>query len=282
MKTDYTKNFSSLKQLQRLEAKEYLAPDCHLFIKNSPEIVDWPLHWHDYFEIEIILNGSGQYLLNETTYDLSQYNAFFLTPVDFHQLSFSKPIKVINISFDETMLSGNYLSAVTSSGMKHAFCLSGEEQERILMAVTLLLHECETNGNCQHQLFEYILECFLKNSACQRPNNGNSEILPGIEKAILYMEMHFRKKITLTTLAQQAGLHPNYFSELFRKVTGKTYVEKLNQLRVDYACVLLRTGFSVSDACFSSGFGSLSNFLATFKARHGISPSEYKRLNSNK
>ena len=157
-----------------------------------------------------------------------------------------------------------------------------QELERLLMAVTLLLHEWHTDGNCQKQLFEYILEYFFRSNTSRDSGKGHSEQLSGIQKAILYMEVHFREKITLPALAQQAGLHPNYFSELFRKVTGKTYIEKLNQLRIDYACVLLRNGFAVSNACFSSGFGSLSNFLATFKARFGISPNEYKQLHAEK
>ena len=276
-------NLSPPKHLERLEAKEYLDSACHLHIRNTKG-GSWPIHWHDYYEIEIILNGSDQfqYLLNENFYDLNVYNAFFLTPVDFHQFSFEAPTEIINISFDETMLSDRYLSLVASPSMKHAFCFEKEELERLLMAVTLLLHEWHTDGNCQKQLFEYILEYFFRSNTSRDSGNGHSEQLSGIQKAILYMEVHFREKITLPALAQQAGLHPNYFSELFRKVTGKTYIEKLNQLRIDYACVLLRNGFAVSNACFSSGFGSLSNFLATFKARFGISPNEYKQLHAEK
>lgn len=282
MSNKYTANSFSLKQLQRLEAKEYIGADCHLFVKKDKVITDWPLHWHDYFEIEIIPNSSGQYQLNETTYDLCEYNAFFLTPADFHQLSIKSPIKVINISFDETMLSSKYLSAVTNSKMKNAYHLSIDEQERLLMAVNLLQHECTTAGNCQSQIFEYILELLLKNGACSFLTTSKAERLSGIQKAILYMEMHFREKISLSLLAQQAGLNPNYFSELFQKVTGESYVEKLNHLRINYACTLLRNGFSASDACFSSGFGSLSHFLSVFKTRQGISPSEYKKLNNSK
>ena len=262
-------------RLYRLESKDYIETDYHLMVKESL-LLDWPLHWHDYFEIEIIIDGSGQYLLDETTYDASQYNAFFLTPINFHQLLFDSPTKLINISFDETMLSESHLSIITNPHMEHAFNLNEEELKRIQAAATLLLHEYKIKGNCQKQLFEYILECLFRNSITDISNH-RSESLAGIEKAFLYMEMHFREKITLTTLAEQAGLHPNYFSTLFRQATGKTYIEKLNQLRINYACALLRKGFSVSDACFSSGFNSLSNFLSIFKARRGISPSEYKQ-----
>ena len=91
------------------------------------------------------------------------------------------------------------------------------------------------------------------------------------------MEMHFAEKITLDDVAAEAGYHPTYFSELFKKVTGETYIDMLTRLRLGHAKSMLANGFSVSDACFGSGFGSLSNFLELFKRNCKITPSEYRK-----
>lgn len=270
------KNYST-DIIQRLDSTAYLGNNQHMSIKIDEKMGDWPLHWHNYFEIEILVNGSGQYTLNESMYDLNCYNAFFLTPIDFHQLQDLSFTKMINLSFDETMLSTKHLSALTNSSNIRAFCFSGEEQQRLLMAVELLYHEYKNKGNCTKQLFEYILEFFFKNFNHPISGNQNSKQFDKIRTAILYLEMHFRENIKLKDLAEQVHLNPNYFSELYKKVTGQTYIEKLNQLRANYASVLLQNGFSVSDACFSSGFGSLSNFLSAFKTIYGISPNEYKK-----
>ena len=92
------------------------------------------------------------------------------------------------------------------------------------------------------------------------------------------------KKITLEDISAAAGYHPTYFSELFAKITGETYSNMLTNLRIGHAKSMLANGFSVSDACFLSGFGSLSNFLEIFKKKCKMSPREYKkhiRLSSN-
>ena len=154
--------------------------------------------------------------------------------------------------------------------------LDGEEYERLLGACAILRHECEIDGDCQRSILKYILKCIFRKNGELSHYIGRDLQYRGIKQAILYMEMHFREKITLQTLAREAGYHPTYFSELFKKVTGETYVDTLNRLRIGNARTLLSSGFSVSDACYMSGFGSLSNFLTVFKKNCKMSPMEYK------
>ena len=98
--------------------------------------------------------------------------------------------------------------------------------------------------------------------------------LSPIPKAIAYIETHFRENPSLAEAAEQACLSPVYFSALFKKETGETYVSYLNSCKVRCAAMLLESGMSVTEACFASGFGSLSGFLYTYKQKKGISPSE--------
>ena len=121
----------------------------------------------------------------------------------------------------------------------------------------------------------HILAClFREGPTAEMPESV--ENLPGIQRAILYLEMHFKENITLPMLAQEAGFNATYFSELFRKTTGQSYKQRLTELRVRYAKMLLKNGVSVSSACFESGFGSLSNFNAVFKQVYGITPRQYQ------
>jgi AraC-like DNA-binding protein len=73
------------------------------------------------------------------------------------------------------------------------------------------------------------------------------------------------------------------FCRYFRKKTGKTFAEFVNELRISYACKLLRHGGNrtVEFICFEAGFNNLSNFNRQFKARVGKSPSEYRKLINN-
>ena len=241
-----------------------------------------PLHWHSFFEIEIVLSGKGKYIINDIEYDISSTNVFFLTSTDFHYLQVDGVADIINISFDETMIYEKDMGALLFGKTLRAYEFEREEYERIVNAARILENECDVGGECQKQLLQYIIKCLMRKNNVLPISDTKDEHLRGIKRAIVYMELHFRQSITLDSIAAEAGYNPTYFSKLFKKVTGESYIATLTKLRLGYARTLLANGFSVSDACFASGFGSLSNFLEIFKKSYGISPSEYRKTYSAK
>lgn len=234
------------------------------------------LHWHNYFEVEIITAGAGTHILNGTEYPITKGSAYLLTPTDFHAIESDTPLELINISFDEEVLTEKMLSSFIAAGTGTVFQLDPDTYQRVTTAADLLQHECQTGGPCQQQLCEYLLSSLFRGNSSVFLDSTSAGHLTGIKKAILYLELHFREPISLSLLAEQAGFTPGYFSELFRQITGETYIERLNTLRIGYARTLLKNGLSVSEACFASGFGSPSNFLATFKRKCHMTPSEYQ------
>lgn len=245
----------------------------HIIIERETVSTE-PRHWHDYFEIGVIVEGSGIHCINEVRFPMEKGDVYFLTPVDFHKVESESGMELINISFDEVWMSETMKTYLYSSKLTSVKKFSQEWQGPFHMATELLLREYEADGPCVGQLLEYLLSRFMVKEADSRTNQ---EHLSGINAAIAYMEMHFREKITLEQLAKLSGYTPTYFSQLFRQTMGKTYIERLTYLRFNYARILLESGFSVTDACFNSGFGSLSNFNSVFKEQCGMSPSEYRK-----
>ena len=236
----------------------------------------YPAHWHDHFEIELILAGEGSCGINGKDYEIPAHSVFFLTPTDFHTLTPKREMALVNISFDETVLSGQELGALLSPAMARAYSPDREEVELLSSAARLIVHEHEIGGDCMRALLTYFLSFLLKKNAVL-PLGQRQIDEDGIKRAYTYLELHFKERITLATLATEAGYHPTYFSELFRRVTGEGYADTLARLRVGYARTLLSGGFSVTDACFASGFGSLSAFGAAFRRLVGTSPAAYRR-----
>lgn len=259
--------------VHRLDSETHIGKGSAVSVKPHRLTEPFPLHWHNYFEIEIVLGGKGVMTVNGEDFDTDQYRVFLLTPIDFHQIQPQPELQLLNISFDAKILSDRGFLRL-SAPVSKAYAIRGDAMKRLQQAVTLLQHECVVDGSCKNQLCEYILEClFRENPPAALPES--SESLTGIKKAILYLEMHFKEDISLTTLAREAGFNTAYFSELFRKTTGQTYKQRLIQLRIEYARMLLESGISVSRACFESGFGSLSNFTAVFKEKYGVTPRQY-------
>ncbi|MFY0630597.1 MAG: helix-turn-helix domain-containing protein [Flavobacteriaceae bacterium] len=91
---------------------------------------------------------------------------------------------------------------------------------------------------------------------------------------------HFHQVITLDEISQVAAMTKNAFCKYFKKRTNKTYVQFLNELRIENASKLLlnKNELSVAEVAYQCGFGNLSNFNRQFKTVKKKTPSQYKQF----
>lgn len=262
-------------KILRLKAGDKLG-NRHIAVKRHTYSA-YPQHWHNYFEIEIVTEGTGSHILNGTPYPICKGDIYLLTPVDFHEINSANPIELINISFDEVWLTENVQTLLYTSDFVKIRHFQGADYSHLIKIAELLQYECESGTQYVNQLLEYLLGRFMIRDDTPNEQIASKAQLTGIKKAVSYIDLHFREKITLELLSAISGYSPTYFSELFRKFTGETYIDRVTTLRINYAKALLSKGLSVSEACSESGFGSLSNFLAVFKAKCGVPPSQYRK-----
>jgi AraC-like DNA-binding protein len=99
-----------------------------------------------------------------------------------------------------------------------------------------------------------------------------------INRVYLYTIEHFRETISLAEVADLTNHSPAAFCRYFKSRTRKSYFQYLTEIRVAYACELLREGnLDVSEVCLNSGFNNLSNFHKQFKKVIKVTPTEYQK-----
>ncbi len=99
------------------------------------------------------------------------------------------------------------------------------------------------------------------------------------EKIYTFLIENYKNDIELETIAAVAHLTPTSFCRYFKKITRKTLLEVVIELRIKHACQMLTdTEKSISDICFESGFGNLSHFNKEFKKEIGLNPLKYRKL----
>ncbi len=91
-----------------------------------------------------------------------------------------------------------------------------------------------------------------------------------------YIDSNYHRKIELNEIAGICFLTKEAFCRYFKKMTTYTFVEFLNRYRVSQSKRHLMTGESVSDACYQSGFQSLSYYNRIFKKVTQENPSKFK------
>ena len=92
-----------------------------------------------------------------------------------------------------------------------------------------------------------------------------------------YVQQNFKENISLGTIANISNLTPQSFCRLFKKRTGKSFVEYLNEVRISSACkYLLDSDWSISEVAYNCGYKTVSNFNKLFKNITGNSPKIYR------
>jgi len=99
-----------------------------------------------------------------------------------------------------------------------------------------------------------------------------------IKKAVQYVNHHYKDNIKLTDVARHVHLNPSYFSFLFKKGTGASFVDYVLDLRIEESKdLLVNTARSINEIAVAVGFTSQSYFARVFRQRTGRTPGIYRQ-----
>ena len=103
--------------------------------------------------------------------------------------------------------------------------------------------------------------------------DGKEGIASEIKK---YVDDHFQESdLSLDKISRDLSYNRKYISTVFKRGTGTGLIEYLNTIRIQYACTLIRQGFtSVTDIAAMCGYSDAQYFSRVFKKRMGCAPSE--------
>ena len=98
------------------------------------------------------------------------------------------------------------------------------------------------------------------------------------QKVEMYVKENFTDPdLNISIASQHFRMTPSYLSSLYKKQTGKSLLEFINTVRIDFAERLLKEGCSVADAAEQSGFRDSAGFIRAFKKKKGITPGQLKK-----
>ena len=124
-------------------------------------------------------------------------------------------------------------------------------------------------------LTRLVEECIL----CAADSRGDTAIPEGLRGMQLYLEEHYRSKITLESLGTIFSMNPCYLQKQFKRYFGQSPTEYLIYLRMTHAKELMRTThLSIGEISEKVGIESVNYFTRLFKSQEGLTPQEYRRL----
>ena len=99
-----------------------------------------------------------------------------------------------------------------------------------------------------------------------------------VKKAVQKIVDHYQEKISIEIIAKEMGVSGSYLSRKFKEYFGKSYLEALNQYRIQQSIRLLGEGtYRVYEVAFLCGFNEYKHFCTVFKRYTDMSPNQFMK-----
>lgn len=249
-------------------------------------------HSHTRFELVLVRHGSGRYTTADREWPMEPGDMFVFSSNEFHCISQAGDtgMEIINLHFEPGYLLED---GENSLAQHHAgFCFSHDPkfENRIPAdkAVTMRQFFQQMATELELQKPEYglsvrsILNLLLIHLLREHGYQSSLETqphFPGIVRAMAYIEAHLSEPLTLAEIAGVAGVSPNYFSTLFRKICNLSLWDYITARRVEKSIRMIceDSGQTMLEIALACGFNNTANFNKAFRRQTGLTPSGYRK-----
>jgi AraC-like DNA-binding protein/mannose-6-phosphate isomerase-like protein (cupin superfamily) len=245
-----------------------------------PRLRDVAVHWHDYYELSLVLCGEAEHVINGERRALAPGHAFLLSPADFHELRIlgPEPLDCYNVVVEPRLVEAHLASIGPASSVAdlpwHTSDFLDAEADLRRLERELATQRLGTKRLVDALVAGLLVELARRCPAREEPRVEPAVDDPRLHAAVLYVDRHFREPMRLAHVAARVHLSPNYFSERFRQYTGTPFQVYVQERRLRFAHSLLSaTSLSVTEVCHAAGFNSLAHFGRTYRRRYGAPPS---------
>ena len=266
--------------------------DCFTLFSRRKKEFDFPLHYHEEYELNLILNAKGaKRIVGDHIEEIESLELVLVGPnlghAWFTHNCTTEDITEITIQFNQDLFDDSFLKKNQLSFIRHMLVQSNKGVLFSLETIEQLKNRIKDLE--KKQGFDSVLELFsiLHDLSISRNMRSLSDAgfnndqfnysSRRIEKAFAHMNDNYSKQITLTDVAKLVGMPEASFSRFIKKRTGNSFVDSLNEIRLGNASrLLIDTTATIAEIAYSSGFNNISNFNRIFKKKKGCTPKDFR------
>lgn len=253
---------------------------------------EFKLHYHPEYELTYIVKGNGYRLVGNSheTFDDGDLvlSASNLPHTWVGKSNTIEDFDAIVIQFSEAFIT-SFLGFEESKRLKNML----EQSKRGLFFFnkndTLKSNLVEIVDATDFDRVLYLMTILNQLTSVEQKvlcsNNLQSVHLQESENRIntvcVFLENHFAESISLKQVAELIHLTESNFCKFFKKATGKTFSDYLNDIRITQSCqILLHSDKLINVIAYECGFETLSYFNRVFLKKKGLTPKEFRKINT--
>ena len=238
-----------------------------------------PLHYAETIEILLCDQLCGEIVIASRHFELGGHQLFVIPPYTVHSNNIRPGIGTMYVFKIHPEQLGHYLN------MESIFSLFGCDVSQlrydcpafreVLEVVAKLMDHDGDLGRCLPHLIE-LFGILARHPSPDRTAPDQDRFRDAsLQELIRWTNENFARKITIDEVASMTGYSKYHFCSRFKSLTGMTYLNYLNSVRVRRACLLLQQGESVQAVCRATGFENVSYFIQMFKKIRHVTPHQY-------
>ena len=253
-------------------------------------------HWHSYGEFLLVGPGKTNiYMVNQKTYEMVEGDFLLVWPMEMHAIIDADRKESLVIQFSNAFINSLFdLQRIMHFYRDlHVVCINSHPELvaklRVLadqMKEIWLAAEADRELRCCMLLMEFMLtlDAYRDELAPEIRGGDPYSYTDSVMRRIIMVTDYIKNNLTADDLSQgamaeKAGISKDYFSRIFRSVTGMNYSKWLNMIRLEKATELLADKtMTLTEIAMLSGFQSISSFNRVFRSEKGMSPGEYRAL----
>jgi len=241
-----------------------------LFSHYDPTSLNYPVHLHRSFEFIYVMDGNIQISINNRNFNLKKYDCILILPYEVHSLSTEEYSDVRICIFSpeyvktfENMIYGKLLE-------NPVFNLSYNTQALILDKIFKDNVNILQMKSCLYLLCSEVME----HTKLIVSVKNDYKLL---HKVLKYIQENFTTEISLKDVANEFSYNYNYLSKYLNVILGISFVDFINQNRVNYASYLLKnTEDSITYISYKCGYSSIRSFNRNFLKLTDTTPKNYR------
>ena len=253
-----------------------------LYVTSAQYGGDWHStpHTHNCSELFYVIEGQGQFLIENNKYPVSVNDLVIVNPNVLHtEVSYnSSPLKYIVLGVE-----GLKLSATSEEDNINFSIINFQNlKDIILLYLQNMMSEIETKNPGYEVVCQDLMEILVV--LLGRQTNFSTMLTPVKKKPNRlcintkeYIDTHYQENITLDHLAEINYVSKYHLAHAFTEEYGISPINYLISKRISEAEHLLKTtSYSLSFISNTTGFSSPSYFTQMFRNHTGFTPSKFR------
>ncbi len=262
---------------------------------NEGGVIVYP-HWHKEMELIYVMEGRLNLGVNDVPIQMEQGEIYVINGGDVHYFLASPNSERIVLQFDLAVFQEFSLTEDEGKRLRDLFLhvspSSADWDSDVAQQMAEFLQVIHLESSQRKPGYRYVVKAKLYEmlsilerdvprlvrDSTEDATSKSQETLEKLQQIFAYVEEHYQETITLQQVADHVGFSSYYFTKLFKRNMGITFMTFVNDYRLSKAkWILLNEETPVTEVAELAGFSSVKTFHHAFKRAMGVSPLKYRR-----